>query len=141
MAKTFTASVKKANTTTLKNLRYIAASSIQDVLEAAQTPQLGMTKGADSFEVGKIPVAEATLINSLSVDGGAPSEFSYALAIAELQLGDAMHFAWTAPHSLPMELGFTAKNGRQIPGRHFVGANAPRFVTEFVPKRTAEVAK
>lgn len=141
MVTTFTASVKKAETMTLKNLRYIAASAIQDVLEAAQTPQVGMTKGATSFEVGKIPVAEATLINSLSVDGGPSGEFSYDLAIAELQLGDAMRFTWTAPHALPMELGFTAKNGRQIPGRHFVGANAPRFVSEFVPKRVAEVSK
>ena len=61
-------------------------------------------------------------------------------AVAGMQVGDKMRFAWTAPHAMPMEAGFTAANGRQIPGRFFVATNAAKF-PEFVKKRAAEVKR
>ena len=139
MSQSFTAQLEDFAKLTKTNMEYVAKQSIQDVLEAAQTTQLGMTKGATSFEVGKIPVAEAELVNSLTSEGATGAD-SYTVAIAGMEIGDVLRFAWTAPHSLPMELGFTAKNGRQVPGRHFVGANAARF-SEFVKAREAEVSK
>lgn len=138
VTKTFTASLDAFRDKTVKNMRYVATAAIQDVLEAAQTPQLGITKGAAGFEVGKIPVAESTLINSLTVEGGGTGADAYVVAIAGMQIGDKLSFAWTAEHALPMEAGFTAANGTQVPGRQFVGANAARF-PEFVRQRAAEV--
>ena len=143
MTKTFTAQVRDFGKLTKKQMKFVAAESIQDVLEAAQTPQLGLTKGATSFVEGKIPVAEADLINSLEV-GGVTGEDAYVTAIAGYGLGDNMRFAWTAPHAMRMEQGFTGIDelGREYdqPGRHFVGANAANF-SEFVAARTKEVRK
>ncbi|MDZ7906421.1 MAG: hypothetical protein U5N55_12045 [Cypionkella sp.] len=53
----FAASVSQLVNKSQDRLRYVALQSIQDVVEAAQQPQLGITKGATSFVVGKIPVA------------------------------------------------------------------------------------
>ena len=130
--KTFEAQLKDFAELSVKNMRYVAAEAIQDVMEAAQTPQVGMSKGATSFEVGKIPVAETELINSLTSNGNT-GENSYTVAIAGFKIGDVMEFAWTAPHAMAIEVG-TSK----FAGRQFVGANARRF-SDFVEKRTKEV--
>lgn len=148
MVKSFTAQIRDLAKLTKQNMRYVATESIQDVLEAAQTPQLGITKGATSFVEGKIPVAEADLINSLvsGLNGsvGAPSATSYTVAIGSMQLGDMARFAWTAEHAMRMEHGFTGTDalGRSYnqAGRHFVGANAAKF-EEFVKARVREVKK
>jgi len=132
--KTFEAQLKDFEKLSLKNMRHVAAEAIQDVMEAAQTPQLGMSKGATSFEVGKIPVAEAELINSLTSEGNKGAD-SYAVAIAGFDIGDTLEFAWTAPHAMAIEVG-TSK----FAGRQFVGANARRF-SDFVEKRTKEVQR
>ena len=142
MPKSFTAQIEDFAALTKKNLRYVAAESSQDVLEAAQTPQLAISKGASSFVEGKIPVAESTLINSLSVDGGGEGDDSYVVAIAGFQIGDVMEFAWSARYALRIEAGFTGTDslGRRYnqPGRHFVGKNAERF-SDFVAQHAAEV--
>ena len=146
--KTFTAQIQAFADLTKQNLKYVAVESIQDVVEAAQTPQRAITKGATGFEIGKIPVAEAELINSLisGANGsfGPESADSYAVALGGYELGDYMRFGWTAPHAMRMEAGFTGTDaiGRTYnqPGRHFVGANAARF-SEFVMKHALEVRK
>jgi len=142
--KSFTAQLEAFEKLTVQNLKYVASESIQDVMEAAQTPQRGITKGATSFVEGKIPVAEKELIGSLTSDGGAEGSDSYTVAIAGYDVGDVMSFAWTAPHAMRMELGYTETDslGRKYnqAGRHFVGANARRF-PEFVKARAKEVQK
>lgn len=140
MAKTFAASVAAFRDLTAKNMKYVAASAIQDVVAAAQTPQPSVERTGGSFEIGKIPVKSSELINSLSVDGQGQGELSYVVAIAGFEIGDKMQFEWTSGHALPIEAGWTAPNGTQVPGRHFVGANAARF-SEFVDARVAEVRK
>ena len=135
MTKSFVAQIEAFRDLTLKNMRYVAASAIQDVLEAAQTPQLAMAQGATSVEPGKIPVDTAELINSLSVDGGATGADAYQVAIAGFEIGDVMRFTWTAAHALPTEVGHGT-----YPGAHMVGVNAARF-SEFVDNRVAEVRK
>lgn len=135
MTKTFTAQVAAFRDMTMRNMRYVAASAIQDVLEAAQTPQLAMAQGATSVEPGKIPVDTSTLINSLSVDGGAAGEDAYVAAIAGFEIGDVMRFAWTAPYAMAVEVGHGT-----YPGAHMVGVNAARF-EEFVGNRVKEVQK
>lgn len=143
MTKTFAAQIQDFADLTKRNMRHVAVEAIQDVMEAAQTPQLGITKGATSFVEGKIPVAEADLINSLSVDGGEASSDAYVTALAGYELGDNMRFTWTAEYAMRMEVGFTGIDelGREYnqPGRHYVGANAARF-EEFVLLRAAEVS-
>jgi len=131
MTKSFTAQLKDIEKMTVKNMRYVAAEAIQDVMEAAMTPQRGVTKGG-TYEQGKIPVAEAELINSLTSDGIKGAD-SYTVAIAGFDVGDTMQFAWTAPHAMAVEVG-TSK----MQGRHFVGQNARKF-PEFVAKRAKEV--
>ncbi len=140
MAKrTFAAQIKGFADLTKKNLEYVAVNAVQDVMEAAQTPQPGFGQGATTFEVGKIPVDTSAMINSLvsGADGafGAPGAASYSVVLAGYELGDVMQFAWTAPYAIHVELG-TSK----MPGRHFVGANAARF-SDFVQDRVAEVRK
>lgn len=123
-----------------EDMEYVMRESISDVLVAAQTTQIGITQGATGFVEGKIPVGlTAELVNSLTVDGATGPD-SYVVAIANMQIGDVTRFAWTAPHALPMETGFTAANGRQVPGRHFVGKNAAEF-PDHVRKRAAEVRR
>lgn len=148
MPKSFTASVANFANLTKKNMRYVAINAIQDVVEAAQTPQPGVARTGGSFQVGQIPVDTSALINSLAsgADGvfGAPSADSYVVALAGYELGDYMRFGWTMPYARRIELGFTGTDalGRNYnqAGRHFVGANAARF-SEFVMKYAMQVRK
>lgn len=140
MTKTFTAQLQDIEKDILDDLDFVASESIQDVVEGAQTPQQGITAGATSFVEGKIPVAEAELINSLSVDGGPEGKDAYVVALAGFKIGGVMRFAWTAVHAMPMEVGYTAENGTQVPGRFYVSRNAERF-GEFVAKNAKRVGR
>lgn len=132
--KSFSAQLADFEQMTLKNMRYVAAESIQDVMEAAQTPQRGIGQGATGFVEGKIPVDTSELINSLTSEGVKGAD-SYTVAIAGYEVGDTLEFAWTAPHAYAVEIGTSKMQGRQ-----FVGANARRFPA-FVSRRAAEVRK
>ena len=132
--KSFSAQLADFEQMTVRNLKYVASESIQDVVEAAQTPQRGIGQGATGFVEGKIPVDNSELINSLTSEGVKGAD-SYTVAIAGYEVGDVMSFAWTAPHALAVEAG-TSK----MPGRHFVGANARRFPA-FVEARAKEVRR
>ena len=118
--KSFSAQLADFEQMTVRNLKYVASESIQDVVEAAQTPQRGIGQGATGFVEGKIPVDNSELINSLTSEGVKGAD-SYTVAIA--------------PHALAVEAG-TSK----MPGRHFVGANARRFPA-FVEARAKEVRR
>lgn len=145
---TFEAQVKEWAELTKKNLRYVAASSIQDVVEAAQTPQPSAKRTGGTFIEGRIPVDTADLINSLRSGIGSAGDVmgaqSYTVAIAGFEVGDTLTFEWTQPYALRIEQGFvgTDSKGRQYnqAGRHFVGANAARF-SDFVEARVAEVRR
>lgn len=132
MTKSFKAQIEDFAKRTKRDMLYVATASIQDVMEGAMTPQLGVTKGASGFEEGKIPVAEADLINSLTTNGIIGAE-SYVTVISGMKLGDTIRFAWTAEHALPMEVGTST-----IEGRHYVGKNAAKF-PQFVEQRLREV--
>lgn len=141
----FAADVSQLIKKTEDRLRYVALMSIQDVVEAAQQPQLGITKGATSFVEGKIPVAEGELRGSLvsSLMGGAAAvgPDSFAVVLSGYKIGDSMKFNWTEPYALRMEFGFSGTDslGRsyQQSGRFFVTRNAERFPS-FVAARVAE---
>lgn len=142
--KSFTAQLSDIADLIESDMLYVAKSAISDVVTAAQTTQIGITQGATGFVEGRIPVGlTAELVNSLTVDGATGPE-SYTVAIAGMQLGDVKRFAWTAPHAMRMEAGFTGTDslGRSYnqEGRHFVGANAARF-SEFVDNRRREVGR
>lgn len=138
----FAASVANMTRKTADNLRYVAMMAIQDVMEAAQTPQPSVKITGGSFELGKIPVDTSELIQSLksSTSGGAlgMGSDSYAVALAQFEVGDVLRFEWTAPYAIHMERGFTHVSGKQVPGRYFVGQNAARF-SDFVADRVREV--
>lgn len=147
-AKTFTAQLKDFENLTAQNMRYVAAEAIQDVVEAAQTPQPSVKRTGGTFEEGKIPVDDGDLVASLNSriagGGGETGAASYVTAIAGMELGDRLEFEWTQAYALRIEAGFsgTDSKGRTYnqAGRHFVGANAARF-SEFVEKHVAEVKK
>lgn len=140
------ASVRNAVELSKQNVHYIAVNAIQDVMEAAQTPQPGVKRTGGTFVEGRIPVDESFLINSLEtrLRGGstAGSQVSYSVVLTGFQLGDELQFAWTTPYALRIEKGFvgTDSKGRRFnqEGRHFVGKNAARF-SDFVKQREAEV--
>jgi hypothetical protein len=132
--KSFSAQLADFEQMTVRNLKYVASESIQDVVEAAQTPQRGIGQGATGFVEGKIPVDTSELINSLTSDGVKGAD-SYTVSIAGYEVGDKLEFAWTAPHALAVELGTS-----HMAGRHFVGANARKFPA-FVQQRAKEVSK
>lgn len=139
--KSFTAQLSGIVDLTIEGLEYVQRQSISDVMVGAQTTQIGITQGATSFVEGKIPVGlTAELVNSLTVDDDTSGPDAYVAAIAGMSLGDTLKFAWTAPHALPMEAGYTAANGRQVPGRFFVARNAAKF-SEYVKRRANEVRK
>jgi len=132
--KSFTAQLEAFEKLTVQNLKYVASESIQDVMEGMQTPARGISKGG-TLQVGKIPVAESELINSLTSNGGAEGADSYTVAIAGYDVGDVMSFAYTAPHALVKEVGSATQQGW-----HFMGFNARKF-PEFVKERAKEVQK
>lgn len=96
MAKSFAAQIADfANRTEDKMLR-VAQQSIQDVMTIAQTT---VAQG------GNLPVDTGFLRNSLvsSLDGSevARGEDSTTLAIAGMQIGQPVRFAWTAEYAIP----------------------------------------
>lgn len=132
MRKTFSASVDAFAQKTKRRLRMVLQDSTFDLLEAAQTSQPSVKITGGSFEIGKIPVDESTLIRSLAseLNGtgfGQPSEASFELVVALMQPGDIARFAWTAEHAMAIEMGWETSTGKQVGGRHFVGANAARW--------------
>lgn len=142
--KIFAAQLDDIMDLTIGDIEYVMRQSIGDVLVGAQTTQIGITQGATSFEEGKIPVGKtAELVNSLTVDG-ATGDDAHVTAIAGMEIGDTLEFAWTAPHAAPINNGFTitTADGREInvPGRFFVDRNAEQF-SDYVKKYAAEVRK
>lgn len=130
MARKFAAQIQDFADLTEQHMKAVFVDSVQDVLEGAQTPQLGITKGATSFEIGKIPVAESDLIQSLEIGyNGAyqPTGGAVVLSLGEFSLGETINARWTVEHAMPMELGFTTQSGTNVPGRHFVGHNAAKW--------------
>ena len=145
MTKTFSAQLADIERLTVEALGYTMRQSISDVLVGAQETQIGITQGAESFVEGKIPVGlTAELVNSLSVDGGGESADAFVVAIAGLEIGETMSFAWSAPHARRINSGFTGTDslGRtyNMPGRFFVDVNAAKF-PDHVKKRAAEVRR
>lgn len=148
MVSTFIASIQNFEKFTAQNLRYIAAESVQDVMESAMRPQPGVDRTGGTFEVGKIPVVSGDLIRSLRSSigngGGEMGKTSYIAVIAGMDPHDVLTFEWTMEYAARIEFGFTGTDelGRTYnqPGRHFVGANAARF-SEFVERNAAEVRR
>ena len=141
--KTFTAQLSNIADLTVEAIEYTMRQSISDVLVGAQTTQVGFGQGATSFVEGKIPVDSSDLIKSLTVDG-AEGEKAYVVAIAGMEIGDTMEFAWTVPYARRIEYGFTGTDslGRtfDMPGRFFVTRNAEKF-PDHVKKRANEVRR
>lgn len=121
-----------------QNIRYVLNEAVQDVMDGAMTPQRAISAGAASFEVGKIPVDTATLINSVVINGA-----KYGGAV-ELNGGGIDTFEWQTPYAARIEYGFNGadKAGRVYnqAGRFFVTTHALRFA-EFVQQHAMEISK
>lgn len=123
-------------------LRYVAVNAIQDVMEAAQTPQAPASRSGGGFIEGRIPVDTSALINSLTTSQGGKGETAYIAALAGFEPGESISFIWAMPYAMRIEMGFVGTDslGRSYnqAGRHFVSYNAARFST-FVEARVREV--
>lgn len=138
MTKSFKAQMEDIANLTEKQMKSVVVDSFQDVLEGAQTPQPSVKRTGGTFELGKIPVDNADLIQSLELginEGYAPTNGAVSLNAAQFSLGDTLDARWTASYALRIELGFSGTDslGRSYnqEGRHFVGQNAakwPQFV-------------
>lgn len=144
MTRKFSAQIQDIADLTERQLKAVVIDSVQDVLEAAQTPQPSVKRTGGSFEVGKIPVDTASLIQSLEIGfNGAyqPTQGAVTLSASQFSLGDTINARWTAEYALRIELGFSGADatGRVYnqAGRHFVGANAARW-PEFVGVNAAK---
>ncbi len=139
---TFAAQVSAQIAKCKVKLRYVAVNAIQDVMEAAQTPQAPASRTGGSFIEGKIPVDTSTLINSLTTSQGGKGAEAYVTALAGFEIGESISFSWTQPYAMRIEMGFVGTDvlGRRYnqAGRHFVSANAARF-SAFVDARVKEV--
>ncbi len=138
----FAAQVSAQIAKSKEKLRYVAVNAIQDVMEAAQTPQAPASRTGGGFIEGKIPVDTAALINSLTTSAGGKGAQAYVTALAGFEIGESISFAWTQPYAMRIEMGFkgTDSLGRSYnqAGRHFVSYNAARF-SAFVEARVREV--
>lgn len=128
--------IKGERDAVLRKALYVASQSILDVLEHAQRTQPSVEQTGGSFEIGKIPVKTAELVNSLNV-GGAEGADAYAAPIAGYRLGQMLSFRWTAPHAAPIEYGFTV-GARSVAGRLYVTTAVGKF-QKFAAARTREV--
>jgi hypothetical protein len=140
MTKSFKAQMEDIANLTERQLKAVAIDSVQDVLEGAQTSQPSVKQTGGSFEIGKIPVDVRDLIQSLQIgfNGGyQDTGGAVSLAVGQFSLGDTINARWTSAHALPMELGFTTRNGGQVAGRHFLGHNAAKW-PEFVKANAAK---
>lgn len=130
----------------IRNMRLVAARAIQDVAEAAQTPQTSSKFTGGSFIIGRIPVLEGVLRESLVTGkngaGWVKGSTSYLAVATNLQMGDVIQMYWDTPYGPRIEFGFrgTDSLGRTYrqAGRLFVTTAAKRW-QEFVNKRAAEV--
>lgn len=142
MTQSFAAQVSKQIAESKVKLRYVAVSAIQDVMEAAQTPQVSVKRSGGTFIEGKIPVDTAALINSLTASTGGQGAQAYVTALSGFDIGESISFTWNQPYAMRIEMGFkgTDSLGRTFnqAGRHFVGYNAAKF-SEFVAARVKEV--
>lgn len=142
----FSSSVRRHAELTKEKMIAVMRNSVQEVMELAQTPQPPARVRQGPPEIGKVPVDEAYLRNSLisGLDGsfGAADSVSYVLTIAQLTAGHVANFAWTMPYAMRIEYGFFGEDslGRLYnqQGAHFVGANAAKW-DSIVNKQAARV--
>lgn len=128
-------------------MKYVAGMAIKDVMEGAQTPQTSAKFTGGFYMVGKIPVLDNILRESLwSGKNGAwvKGSTSYLTVTTGLQLGDVVQFVWTSPYSMRIEKGFrgTDRLGRSFnqKGRFFLATNMAHFQS-YLRARAAEVNK
>ena len=147
--KKFRAQMEDIANLTEKQLIAVFVDSIQDVMEAVQTPQVSARRANGPFQIGKIPVDEGDLIQSLEVglngaytikadeNGGV----DYSLAMTDISIGGTFNARWTAAYAMRIELGFSGDDSKgrtyNQAGRHFVGKNAARW-PEFVKANAAK---
>ncbi len=130
MSLTLTASVAQFKNLSRKDVQRRLNDGVQAVIEAAQTPQAPASQTGGSFEVGKIAVDTAELINSLHMG----NEQVGTGQIGTIEAGIVQTFEWRAPHAARYHYGFVGQDslGRSYEqgGRFFVTANLPKFQEE-----------
>lgn len=130
----------------IRNMKYVAGMAIKDVMEGAQTPQTSAKFTGGSFQVGKIPVLDNILRESLwsgkNNAGWIRGSTSYLTVTTGLQLGDVISFVWSSPYSMRIEKGFRGVDrlGRHFnqAGRFYLATNMAKFHS-YLQARAAEV--
>jgi len=124
---TFTASIEQFALKSRQKIEAVFKESAQDVFEAAQRPKA---------QGGNMPIDTGFLRNTFvaGINGtaGTTGPDAYALAIAGMELGDAIEGGWTANYARHVEYGtsrmagsfFALRAAQQWQG--FVARNAER---------------
>lgn len=126
--KSFAAQLGAIRDKTKAQMHAVLSHSVQDVMDAAQTP---------TANGGNMPVLDGHLINSVVSElngsvvgevsdsedkGGGQSSVNIALVVAEIAPGDTARFGWTAAHARRQHEGFVGEDelGREYDqGGHF----------------------
>lgn len=130
MALTLTAAISQFRGETNTEIKRRLNNGVQAVIEAAQTPQAPASQTGGSFEVGKIAVDTAELINSLHLG----EENVGAGQIGTIEAGTVQTFEWRAPYAARHHFGFVGQDalGRSYEqqGRFYLTANMHLFQEE-----------
>lgn len=116
MTKSFEAQIRGWSEKALRNAGLVTASAAQEVFKDMSQRQPSVKETGGSFEIGKVPVDEGVLINSLftsvngSPTGSGPD--SYVASLAGFDFGDSITFAFSAEYALPIEYGTQKFSGR-----------------------------
>lgn len=127
MTKSFAAQVGAWTEKAKRNTRLVVADAAQGVFEDMSQRQPSI-KETGSFVVGKVPVDTGLLISSMfaQVNGATVGQGSdsYVAALAGMEMGDTVRFAFSQDYAQRIEYGFVGTDslGRRydVPGRFMV---------------------
>lgn len=124
----FSASVSSWIAESVERTEAVFKESAQDVIEAANRPQgKGGNMPVDTgFLRASVRLSlEGPITAIIEGEGGTPQPIDYTATIANAQIGDTLHAAWTAKYARRINFGFSGEDslGRSYsyPGTQFLG--------------------
>ncbi|GGX63267.1 hypothetical protein GCM10007385_35500 [Tateyamaria omphalii] len=119
MTQSFAAQVRNWSEKAKRNAGLVVADAAQVKFKAMSRRQPSVKETGGSFEVGKVPVDEGVLINTMisSLNGSqvGEGENAYVAGLAGFEAGDSILFAFTAEYAQAIEYGTV-----NFPGRFMV---------------------
>lgn len=122
----FTAQVRNWTEKAKRNVGLVIGDAAQGVFADMSERQLSVKETGGTFEIGKVPVDTGFLINSLFTDLNgstvAQGPGSYTAALAGMEIGDVVTYAFSAEYAIDIEYGNVNMEGR-FPVREALNSN------------------